>query len=424
MRYIKKILNNGLRIIMVPLQDTETVTVMALAETGSEYEKESENGISHFLEHMCFKGTVKRPTSLDISLELDNLGSANNAFTSNDHTGFYAKAHSDKTEQLIDIVADIYLNSSFPEEEIKKEKGVVIEEINMYEDRPQSKVWDILAAAVFPNQSAGRTVLGTKETVSNITRDDLIAYHKKHYVPEATVLVVSGKINEEKVFAKIEEQFGRLEKAERIPKPPVVQNQTAPLVKLHHKKSDQTHFVIAFRSFVDLYDARVYTAGMLAAILSKGMSSRLFQKIREELGLAYYISAGHNPEIDYGVFTINAGVSNSKLTKAIEAIMSELRKLKEELVPEAELRKIKDLRKGHLYLGLESSDAWADFYGFQEIYREPILTPEEIIARREAVTAEDLKKLAGEIFKPENVTIAIVGPQKDEKAVYDTISLQ
>lgn len=423
MPYIKKTLKNGLRIILVPLQDTETITVMALAETGSEYEEKAKNGISHFLEHMCFKGTFKRLTSLDVSLEFDNMGSANNAFTSNDHTGFYGKAHYSKTSNLLEIVSDIYLNSTFPEDEIEKEKGVVIEEINMYEDRPQSKVWDILGEALFGDQPAGRTILGTKETVSSITREDLISYSKKYYVPESTVIVVSGKLNEEKILSEIEAFFGNIPSSPRLLKPKTVDQQSAPLVKIHHKKSDQTHMVIAFRSGINLYDDRLYTASMMSAVLSKGMSSRLFQKIREELGLAYYVSASHSPELDYGVFTISAGVSNSNVKKAISAIMAELRRLKTELVPEAELRKVKDLRKGHLYLGLESSDSWADFYGFQEIYHEEILTPEQISERREAVTAEDIQKLAQEIFRPDNVTIAVVGPHKDDKVFYDTISL-
>lgn len=421
--YTKKTLPNGLRVILVPLQDTATVTVMILAETGSEYESKEKNGISHFLEHMCFKGTIKRPSSKIINTELDSLGAASNAFTSNDNTGFYAKAHADKADIMLDIVSDIYLNSTFPEAEMEKEKGVVIEEINMYEDRPQSKVWDVLGEAVFGDQSAGRTIIGTKETVTAITRDDLVAYHKSYYVPEATVVVVSGKMNEADILKKIEEKFGHLEARPRSVRPAIRDEQTASKVAILDKKSDQTHIVLAFRSGISKFDDVAYHAGLLGSVLGAGMSSRLFHRIREDLGLAYYVSAGHSSELDYGLFNISVGVSNSNVTKALEAIFAELRKLKEELVSEEELRKVKDLRKGHMYLGLETSNDWADFYGFQELYRDKILTPEEALAKREAVTAEDVQAMAQKIFIPERLTIAMVGPVEDEKAVYDTISL-
>ena len=420
----KKILTNGLRIVTVPLHDASTVMLMILAETGSEYEEKASNGISHFLEHMCFKGTAKRPSSKIITNELDSLGAASNAFTSNDHTGFYAKAHADKAEDILDIVSDIYLNSSFPEAEIEREKGVVIEEINMYEDQPQSKVWNVLGSALFGDQPAGRAIIGTKESVSAITRDDLVAYHAAHYVPEATTIVVAGKIDEKNIVAKIEAVFGALESRPKSPRPKVVDEQSAPKVVVHRKKSDQAHIVVSFRSFIRRSeDAKTYQAGLLGAVLGKGMGSRLFHRIREELGLAYYVSAGHTPELDYGVFNISLGVSNTNIVKALEAVFGELRKMKEELVPEDELRRVKDLRKGHFYLGLETSNDWADYYGFQELYHEKAMTPEEVVAKREAVTAEEVRSLAREVFTAERLTIAVVGDVEDEAAIYDTILL-
>jgi predicted Zn-dependent peptidase len=421
---LKKVLPNGLRTILVPLQDTSTVMVMILAETGSEYEDKKINGISHFLEHMCFKGTQKRPNSKIINEELDGLGAASNAFTGGNYTGFYAKASADKGEKLLDIVSDIYLNSTFPVEEIEKEKGVVIEEINMYEDRPQSKVWDVLGEAVFGDQPAGRTILGTKETVSALTREDLVLYHETHYVPEATTIVVSGKMDEEKVSAQIEKIFGGLSSKKKSLRPAVKEEQTSPHVALQFKESDQTHIILSFRSFIDRYnDEKAYPVGMLGAVLGSGMGSRLFHRIREELGLAYYIHAGHSADIDYGQFTISLGVSNTHVTKALEAIFEELRKIKNEVVPEKELQRVKDMRKGHFYLGLETSNDWADYYGFQELYHDELELPEEVIAKREAVTAGDMQKIAKDVFRPERLTIAMVGPVKDEKAVYDTISL-
>lgn len=424
MQYIRKTLENGLRVILVPLKDIETVTVMVLAQTGSEYEEKKQNGLAHFLEHMCFKGTTKRPTSKDISYEIDSLGAANNAFTSNDHTGYYAKAHSTKTAEILDIVADLYLNPAFPEGEIEKEKGVVIEEINMYEDRPQSKVWDVFGEAVFGDQPAGRNIAGTKQTVSSFTRSDLVAYHKKYYIPASTTLVIAGKIDEAALMEQVVSLFRDIPSGTKAEKPKVIDQQSAPKVSILNKQSDQTHIIIGFRTFITKYDEhRVYAAGMLSSVLGAGMSSRLFDKIREELGLAYYVGASHSPEMDYGMFTVRLGVSNLKAKKAIEAVFEELRKVKEELIPEEELRRVKERRRGHMFLGLETSDAWADFYGFQEMYHEKIETPEEVVECRDAVSAEDMMNIAKDIFRPENLTIAMVGPQGDETVFYDTIQL-
>jgi len=181
--------------------------------------------------------------------------------------------------------------------------------------------------------------------------------------------------------------------------------------------------VLSFRTGISRYDARAYGAGLLGSILGAGMSSRLFHVIREELGLAYYVSAGHSAELDYGMFSISVGVSNSNVTKALDAIFAELRKIKAELVDEVEMRRVRDLRKGHLYLGLETSNDWADFYGFQEVYHDTILSPDELSAKRESVSSEEVHALANAIFMPERLTIAMVGPVEDEKTVYDTISL-
>jgi predicted Zn-dependent peptidase len=424
MPYIKKVLENGLRIVLVPLHDTQTALVMVLTETGSEYESKEKNGISHFLEHMCFKGTTNRPSSKLISAELDGMGAGHNAFTSGDYTGFYAKAHADKTEQMLDIISDMYLNSTFPAEEIEKEKGVVIEEINMKEDRPQSKVWEVLGTALYGDQPAGRTVLGTKETVSSFTREDLLAYHKEQYVPESTIVLIGGKIDADKVTSQVEALFGGIESRKKSERLKVREEQTEPCIALHHKKSDQVHIVLGFRSFINLYDEEnMRPTGMLSAVLGRGMSSRLFTRIREDLGLAYYVGASHNAEIDYGLFTINLGVSKKNVTKALEAVFVELKKIKEELVGEEELRRVKDMRKGRFYLGLETSSDWAEFYGFQELNHQNIEEPEEIIAKREAITAEQIQEMAQKIFRPEVLTIAMVGPVDNEEEIRATISL-
>lgn len=398
--------------MLVPLQENQTVTVMVLAETGSEYENKENNGISHFLEHLCFKGTARRPSSKIINYELDALGSQSNAFTSSEYTGFYAKAQAKHVFKMVDIVSDIYMHSNFPADELEKEKGVVIEEINMYEDQPQQKVWEVLSAAMFEGQAAGRTIIGTKETVTSFTREDVLKYHKEHYVPEATLVVVSGKFDVDEVVKDLEEKFVFEEVSAKKKKVAVVSEQKEAKIVLHEKKSDQTHLVIGFRSF-DTYNKKNTAVGLLSTILGGGMSSRLFSKMREELGICYYIRSGNSASTDHGEFCISAGVSNARLEEAVKGIVDEIKKMVEEKVDEAELRKAKDYRTGNLYLGLESSDDFSDFYGGQEINHKEIVTPDEVAKRIEAVTAEEIQALAKEILVSSQATLALVGPATD-----------
>ena len=218
MKYNRKVYPNGLRLITVPMKDTGTVTVMILVETGSKYETKDINGISHFLEHMCFKGTVKRPTAYDIAHELDGLGAQSNAFTSQEYTGYYAKGDAKHTEKYFDIISDVYKNSTFPKEEIEKERGVIIEEINMYEDSPRRQVYDELLKLVYGDQPAGWSVLGPKENIRSITREDFIKYHKKHYTPGKTIIVVAGNIDNKKVDTLVKKEFGDIAKKSKSQK--------------------------------------------------------------------------------------------------------------------------------------------------------------------------------------------------------------
>ena len=422
MTYSKKTLENGLRIVLVPLKDTETVTVMVLAETGSEYEEKSINGISHFLEHMCFKGTTKRPSSKIINHELDSMGSQSNAFTNTEYTGFYAKAHAKHTSNIIDIVSDIYLHSVFPEEEIKKEKGVVIEEINMYEDRPDAKVWEVLGELMYKDQPAGRAILGNKETVGAFTQDNLIKYHKTHYVASGTLVVVSGKLDESIIIQEIEKAFEEIGEGDKGKKEKVFDGQIVPEMSVHFKEADQTHLIFGFRSF-DTYDKRNFAASLLSTILGGGMSSRLFSKMREELGICYYIYSSHSTSTDHGSFVISAGVSNSRADEAVKGILEEVKKIVKDLVSLEELRKAKDFKIGNLFLGLETSDAFANFYAFQEIYREEVLNPEEVVKRIEAVTAEEVQFVARDIFQSSKLSLAMVGPHKDTEKFKNLLEL-
>lgn len=418
MKYKKKILNNGLRIITVPMKDNPTVTTLVLVEAGSKYETREISGISHFLEHMCFKGTKKRPNPGDISHELDALGAQSNAFTSQEFTGYYAKAHSKNVHKLIDIISDLYLNPDFKEEEIEKEKGVIIEEINMYNDLPTRNIYDIFMELLYGDQPAGWNIAGGKEIIKKIKKQDFVKYREKNYVASATTVVVAGNFDEKTVIKGIEKNFADISTAPKNKKQKVKELQIRPQLKIKNKKSDQTHLIIGVRAY-DFFKDDSITTSVIAGILGKGMSSRLFHKLREEMGVCYYVRAENNTFSDHGFFNVVAGVDNKRVREVVKAILDEFKKLKSHLVSDEELKKVKEYMIGNLFLGLESSDAYAEFYGIQEILNKPIKDAKEKAKKIKSVSEDDIRRVANKIFKNENLNLAIIGTIKkdDEKEI-------
>jgi len=414
MIFNKKILSNGTRFISVPMPASPTVTVMVWVEAGSKYETKELNGVSHFLEHFLFKGTAKRPKPSDISRELDALGAQYNAFTGQESTAYYAKAHKDKADKILEIVSDMFLNSTLPEAELPKEKGVIIQEINMYEDEPMRHVQDVFMELLYEGQPAGWSIAGSKESVAGLTQKHIADYRKKHYVPEATTVVVAGAFNEVLVEKQVQDIFGKIPSAKKPEKLAVTENQKSPAILLQHKKTDQAHLVLGVRAF-SAFDKRLPALRVLSSVLGGGMSSRLFMKLRDELGLCYYVNSSPDLYTDHGIFQVSVGVDTARVPDAVKAIMAELGKFLESYVPEAELRKSKDFLVGNLYLSLESSDELAQFIGSQEIIRKDLESPEKIAADIEKVTSEEILQLARQIFKTESLNLAIVGPFKDKK---------
>lgn len=410
----KKIFKNGLRIVTVPMKDNPTVTVLVLVGTGSDYETKEINGISHFLEHMCFKGTVKRPSAQIISHELDSLGCQYNAFTGHEYTGYYAKGDAKNFKKIFDIVSDIYLNSTLPEIEMEKEKGVIIEEINMYEDIPQMQVQELFEKSLYGDQPAGWSIAGPKENIKKMKRDDFVKYKKAHYVAENTVIIVAGQIKNNEVYEQAKKYFNNIHTSKSAKKTKTKISQNKPNILIKHKETDQTHFVLGVRSF-PLFDKRNPILLVLSGILGIGMSSRLFIKLREEMGVAYYVKASNDTSIDHGSFQISAGVNNERVKEVIKEILNECKKLTEESVTLRELNKVKSFLIGNTKLSLEATDDIANFYGSQELMRKEIKTLEEKIKQINKVTIEDIKKMAKTIFKSKNLNLAIVGPVKDKK---------
>lgn len=414
MKFTKKILKNGLRVITVPMQDNPAVTVLVMVEAGSKYETKATNGISHFLEHMVFKGTPRRPKASMISREFDGLGAESNAFTSDEYTGYYAKVAPRHLDTALDIVSDMYLNPLFEEAEITKEKGVIIEEIRMYKDQPQRRVHDVLGTLLYGDQPAGWTVLGPEDNIRSFSRKDFLAYREKHYVASATTVVVSGAINEKEVVKKVEKLFKEIPVKAKKGKIAVKESQKAPALHVEYKKTDQTHLAIALRTF-SIDDPRVPVMRVLSAILGRGMSSRLFSKMRDELGICYYIHSSHATYTDHGALIIAAGVDTTRVELGITNILLELSRMKHELVSPEELKKVKDYISGITMLNLETSDAQADYVGHQEILKREIKLPEELLKKMQKVTAEEIQKLAREIFVNKGLNMAIVGPFEDPK---------
>ncbi len=414
MNFNKKVLKNGLRILTVPMKDNPTVTVLVLVEAGSKYEVKENNGISHFLEHMCFKGTNKRPSALEITKELDSIGAQYNAFTGQECTGYYAKADYKNFDKILDVVSDMYVDPILPESEIEKEKGVIIEEINMHEDLPQRKVWDVMFELLYGDVPVGWSITGPKENIKNAKRADFIDYRMRHYVSEATTIIVAGKIKEKEVIEKVKKAFNKISDRKKEDKKKVAENQKEPQIKIHYKDTDQTHIIVGSRTY-NTYNKYNPIIRVMSAVLSGGMSSRLFQRMRDQLGICYYVRAGNETFTDHGFFAVSAGVDSTRVKEAIKAILEELKRVATETVSKEELEKVKQYLIGSLHLGLESSDAVADFYGEQEIFHKEMKNPDDIVKEINAVKAEDIKLMAERIFKNEGLNMAIVGKFKDDK---------
>ncbi len=407
----KKIrLENGLRIITVPSKGTQTVTVLVLVGTGSKYEKKEENGISHFLEHMYFKGTKKRPSSLEVAEALDKVGGIYNAFTSQEYTGYFAKVSKEHFNLALDWVSDIFLNSTLPEKEIEKERGVIIEEINMRKDHPMEHVQVLWQKVLYGDQPAGWDIAGTVETVSRISRKDLIKYRDTHYVASNTIVCLAGNFNERLGVEKVKKYFSKIRIGKSREKPKVIEKQNKPEILFEKRDTDQTHICLGVRGF-NLFDERRYVQEILGLILGGMMSSRLFEKIRTKLGIAYYIETEAFSDPDTGYLVTRAGLSNEKLEEGISEILKEYKKIKRDGVSKYELKKAKDYIKGKINILLESSDAKASFFAFQEILEKKISTPKEIFAKIDKVSRNDILKLAREIFKPEKLNLALIGPK-------------
>ncbi|MBI1974587.1 MAG: insulinase family protein [Candidatus Zambryskibacteria bacterium] len=421
MKYKKTTLPNGLRIITVSTKGNPSVMVMVSVETGSNYETKAENGLSHFLEHMCFKGTVKRPKASDIAQELDNLGAENNALTYNEWTSYYAKAAKKHFLKLFEIVSDLYLNPTLPAKDLEIERGVILQELNMYEDLPQRKVWDVLYKLLYGDTPAGRAIIGPKGNIKGFSRKNFVDYREKHYVASKTIITVAGDFDEKEVLKETNKYFSKVKSAKRLNKLPVKHKQNKPALLVEQKKTDQTHMVIALHAF-GAKDRRLPALNMIAEILGQGMSSRLFHRLRDEMGACYYVKAFTDVYTDHGLLAITVGVDPSRTTEVVKAVLDECDKLCRFAVSESELNKAKEHYVGHLFMDLETTDSMATFYIEQEIHTTMLKSPQEIEKEVRKVTSQDVMKIAKGIFRNANLNLAIVGNISNSSSIKKMLS--
>jgi len=406
--------SNGLRVITAPLKQTRAVTVLFLVSVGSRYEEARLSGVSHFLEHMFYKGTPTRPTALDISKALDSVGADYNAFTSEESTGFYVRCASEHYKLALDILTDILYHSKFDPKEVEKEKAVIAEEINMRQDIPQEQVAEFLKQLVYDGHPLSREITGQKETIMKFSQEDLLKYKEEHYQPPKIIIATSGGGDPAEWLLKIKEKFATLPKEISPDYEKFQTSQEKPKLSVHTRQTDQAHLMIAFRT-VPVGDPLWHTWKVANNLLGESMSSRLFTEVREKRGLAYYIHTAMGEFSDNGISVIAAGVNISKAQEAVKVILEEINRLKTNLVDSDELKRAKENLKGRLYLSLEESFNVAEYLANEELILGKIDDPDVLIAKYEKVTAQDLQKFAREFFVAKNLNLAIIGPFKEQE---------
>lgn len=415
----KTTLKNKAKIVLIPMHETKAVTLLVFVPVGSRYEPSELAGASHFLEHVMFKGTEKRPDTTKISRELDAIGAEYNAFTGKDHTGYYIKVASEHMLLACDMLSDMLTNSLLDATEMEREKGVIIEEIHMYEDNPMMHVDDLIEETLFPSSTLGRNIAGTEQSMKEMQREKVLAYYHEWYRPQNMTIVLAGNLPKnvtqilQKTFGVIKEP--KLKKLKTFTRAkPLVAKDVATRVKVQFKETEQVHVAIGFPGY-GYGDPRLAAQGILANVLGGNMSSRLFIEVRERRGLCYYIRASLSPYQDLGAFTIQSGLTKARMEEGVKEIIAQLKLIRENGITDEELARAKEYTRGKLILNLEETSEVADWYGRQQLFMGTMLTPEQKLKKIMAVKKEDVLKVARDILREDRLCMAVVGPYKDAK---------
>jgi len=411
MSYEKHTLENGVRIVLAPMPQAQSVTVALMYAAGSRYETRETNGIAHFAEHMFFKGTENRPSSREIAGEIDAIGGEFNAFTGKEYTGYYVRAAAEHRDTALDVLVDMLRHSKFEAEEIEREKGVIIEEMNMYFDTPRDYIGGVYEDLLYGDQPLGWDIVGRKETVRAATRDMFMQYIDRWYKPERLVVGIGGKIDGD-VLEAIQGHLGDLEPAETGEPDPASVNGNGSRVRVHTKQSDQAHIALGVPSYPITHPDR-YSLQLLATVLGGGMSSRLFIEVRERRGLAYYVFGTNHSYTDAGSLYAQAGVDINRIDDAVSTVAAELRRIADEAVPADELEKARSFAKGRFVLQLETPQGLIMYGLRKEVLEGETVDPKEVLAELDKVTGEDVQRVARDLIDDKRVRLALIGPFDD-----------
>ncbi len=404
----KQVLPNGLRVLTAPMPQAKSVACFVMLAAGSRYETRETNGIAHFAEHMFFKGTERRPTARDIAGEIDSIGGEFNAFTGKEYTGYYVKCAAEHRDVALDVLVDMLRNSKFDSEEIEREKGVIVEEMNMYFDTPRDYLEGVYDELLYGDQPLGWDIIGTKDTVRGATRDTFFGYLGRWYRANRMVAGVAGAVGDD-ILPRVEELLGNVEDGSTGDPAPVEWDQDSPRVKIHSKQSDQAHVRVGVHSYPLEHPDR-YALALLATVLGGGMSSRLFSEVRERRGLAYYIYGYNQGYVDAGTLYAQGGVDIERIEEAISTVVGEFRRIAEEPVAPDELEKARNFAKGRLVLSLEDPKGLVLFGLRSEVLEGKAREPDEVMAGFDAVTIEDVQRVAEDIIREERLNLAVIGP--------------
>ena len=439
-------LDCGLPVIIVPMPSVKSVTTLLLCNTGSRYEEPGQEGIAHFFEHMPAKGTENYPDALTFSSTLDAVGAEFNAYTSKEYTGYYVHAAAKHLDLALDVVSDMVLAPKLRQADIEVEKGVIVEELNMYRDMPSHHIANLFENMVFAGSGLGHEIVGSKETVTSFKSADFKAFLDKWYRLGNMVLIIAGdkdKVTNASLLNKINDLF--LQKSQglniKLQTNDKFQNQNfkknkidswlgKPLseqrLHLEYKKTEQAHFVLGWPG-ISRVDKRRYVASLLSIILGGNMSSRLFTEVREKRGLCYYIHSDFDLYHDTGIFGASAGVDQNRVEEAVKVTINQFTHLRQgyggqAMLNEQELKKAKDYLSGKMVLGLEDSQSVASYFGMKQLLQNKIETPEQALQQVKAVTLDQVQSLVEELIKPGELRLALIGPYKDRKAFEQLIS--
>lgn len=418
-----KTLKNGLKFLTVPHQGTKAVAVLVLVKVGSRHEIAKNNGVSHFIEHLMFKGTEKRPSTQILSQELDKIGAEFNAFTGKDHTGYYIKAEAGKIDIALDVLSDILFHSVFAKQEIEKERGVIVEEINMYEDTPMIYCGEMLEELLFGAQHPlGRLISGPKKVIKNINRADILNYKEKFYLPANMIVAVAGKMDKN-MEKKVRYYFSHKTLQKKVPSfKKFHDQQKSKRIIIKFKETEQVHLALGVPG-LSFFSKDLPAINLLSIILGGNMSSRLFINIRERMGLCYYIKSSHDMYEDIGILDIQAGLDKNRAYEALTAILKELDKIILNGITKEELTKAQDYLAGKIALDLEESLAIGSWYAKEKMFLNDLKTPEQKLKEYKQVRQSDIQRVAKKIFKNHKLNLSIIGPYKNENKFLKILKL-